>query len=410
MELKQKHHAQQKAAAGKPNLTGIPLQMKQSFERSSGLSFDDVRVHYHSSLPARLGALAYTRGSHVYVSSGQERHLGHELGHVIQQKQGQVRATSELNGVRLNTSPVMEREADALSRQAARGEAIQRCQGPSSQVVQMATYANISAMWQGLCGNPNVETMIQQILAQDPVLNELYQDADQQVSKCDFRESKDPDTAKKIAHIQLNPSSPPLFIIHHTPYSDIKIEWQRVRFIRAIIHELTHAAAGKQYHRNVSGPILNNGLRLTQDTWLNMNLPPASAPPPARSTISDNQMQSFNDQNKQLKANINHLRSVVNNDTVIVNTPSVHNTLIRRLQYIEETGYHHHYDSVLGDMMFYLQFKDLQNMPKMQNTPSYKLMQRMLREANDRRHQRRWFGNNEMPYDFSTASSWFSRY
>ena len=65
MELKQKHHAQQKAAVGKPNLTGIPLQMKQSFEQSSGLSFDDVRVHYHSSLLARLRALAYTQGSHV---------------------------------------------------------------------------------------------------------------------------------------------------------------------------------------------------------------------------------------------------------------------------------------------------------------------------------------------------------
>lgn len=49
--------------------------------------------------------------------------------------------------------------------------------------------------------------------------------------------------------------------------------------------------------------------------------------------------------------------------------------------------------------MLYLQFKDLQNMqnmPKMQDTPSYKLMQQMLREANDRRHQRSGT-DNEMP-------------
>ena len=399
MELKQKHHAQQKAAVGKPNLTGIPLQMKQSFEQSSGLSFDDVRVHYHSALPARLGALAYTQGSHVYLASGQERHLGHELGHVIQQKQGQVRATSELNGVKINTSPVTEREADALSRQAARGEAIQMRQGSASEVVQMVQYPDIDAMWQGLCGNPKDEAMIQQLVTQDPVLNELYQDAAQQVPKCDFRESKNPDTAEEIAHIQLNPSSPPLFIIHHIPYSDIKIEWQKVRFIRAIIHELTHAAAREQYRHNISGSISHKGLNLKHGTWLNMNLPPASAPPPDKSTISDNQMQSFNDQSNRLKANIDHLRSVVNSDTLIVNTPSAHKTLIGRLKYIERTGYHHHYDPVLGDMMLYLQFKDLQNMqniPKMQDTPSYKLMQHMLREANDRRHQRSGT-DNEMP-------------
>lgn len=37
--------------------------MKLDFERRSGLSFDDVRVHYNSDKPARLGALAYTGGA-----------------------------------------------------------------------------------------------------------------------------------------------------------------------------------------------------------------------------------------------------------------------------------------------------------------------------------------------------------
>jgi len=119
MEFRKKQ-ARPGTRAGSPDLTGIPFPMKRSFERSSGLSFDDVRVHYHSALPARLGALAYTQGSHVYVSPGQEQCLGHELGHVVQQKRGRVRATSELGGVKLNTSPAMEREADALWRQAAR--------------------------------------------------------------------------------------------------------------------------------------------------------------------------------------------------------------------------------------------------------------------------------------------------
>ncbi len=96
----------------KPNLTGIPTQMKLNFEQRSGLSFDDVRVHYSSDKPARLGALAYTQGNEVYMGPGQERHLSHELGHVVQQKAGRVRPTGWIGGLPLNDQPELEREAD----------------------------------------------------------------------------------------------------------------------------------------------------------------------------------------------------------------------------------------------------------------------------------------------------------
>ena len=97
------------------NLTGIPTQMKLDFERHSGLSFGDVRVHYNSDKPARLGALAYTQGTQVHIGPGQERHLRHELGHVIQQKLNLVRPTGQRNGVPINDAPRLEREADHLS-------------------------------------------------------------------------------------------------------------------------------------------------------------------------------------------------------------------------------------------------------------------------------------------------------
>lgn len=389
MELKQKHHAQQKAAAGKPNLTGIPLQMKQSFERSSGLSFDDVRVHYHSSLPARLGALAYTRGSHVYVSSGQERHLGHELGHVIQQKQGQVRATSELNGVRLNTSPVMEREADALSRQAARGEAIQMRQGPASEVVQMVQYPDIGAMWQGLCKGVDVTEMIQTAIEQDPVLDELYNDAARQVSKCDFQPTKD----GTLAHVTLNsPASSPPYVILHKEWSNEPIQQQRT-FVRAIIHELTHVAAREQYQRNIPDPAVYKGNTLIGGAWLNMNLPPPQTP----GSVSKEQNRSIQKQYNQLLLNIRYLHSVVKRGKGLPKHAKKY--LVKRLNYMEHDAPHHHYDTVLGDMMFYLQFKGLQG------TPSYGMMQRMLREANDRRHQRRG-ADNESPYPIREWSFW----
>lgn len=94
-----------------PNSTGIPTAMKRRFETASGLSLDDVRIHYHSEKPGRIGALAYTQGTQVHIAPGQERHLPHELGHVVQQKQGLVRPTIRLGGMPANLNPALERSA-----------------------------------------------------------------------------------------------------------------------------------------------------------------------------------------------------------------------------------------------------------------------------------------------------------
>lgn len=113
MEVKLQRQAPQKAQADKPNLTGIPTQMKLDFEQRSGLSFDDVRVHYNSDKPAQLQALAYTQGTQVYVGPRQERHLPHELGHVAQQKQGRVKANRFVNNMPVNIDASLEHEADS---------------------------------------------------------------------------------------------------------------------------------------------------------------------------------------------------------------------------------------------------------------------------------------------------------
>lgn len=97
------------------NQTGIPDRMKSQFEEGSGFLLDNVRVHYNSMLPQRAGAYAYTQGNQVYLGPGQEKHLGHELGHVIQQKQGMVKPTSMINGMPLNDDADLEREADQMA-------------------------------------------------------------------------------------------------------------------------------------------------------------------------------------------------------------------------------------------------------------------------------------------------------
>lgn len=106
---------------GKVNQTGIPRQTKAKFETLSGRSFDDVQVHYNSNKPAKLGALAYTYGTHVYLAPGQSQHLDHELAHVLQQKAGLVRPTAQMRGLPVNTSPELERSADQISRAANSG-------------------------------------------------------------------------------------------------------------------------------------------------------------------------------------------------------------------------------------------------------------------------------------------------
>ena len=107
--------AEEKPKQRGPNLTGIPTQMKLDFEQRSGLSFDDVRVHYNSDKPRRIGALAYTQIPQVHIGPGQERHLRHELGHVVQQKSGGVVPTKKVSGLPLNDDPKLEVMADKIS-------------------------------------------------------------------------------------------------------------------------------------------------------------------------------------------------------------------------------------------------------------------------------------------------------
>lgn len=80
----------------KPNNTGLPDQLKTGIESLSGMNMDGVKVHYNSSRPAELNALAYAQGRDIHLASGQEQHLPHEAWHVVQQAQGRVRPTMQM--------------------------------------------------------------------------------------------------------------------------------------------------------------------------------------------------------------------------------------------------------------------------------------------------------------------------
>ena len=100
------------------NETGLDDRLKAGIERLSGVTLDDVRVHYRSPRPARVQAAAFTQGTHIHVAPGQERHLAHEVWHVVQQKQGRVRATGRVAGLPLNDAAHLEREASVMGAKA----------------------------------------------------------------------------------------------------------------------------------------------------------------------------------------------------------------------------------------------------------------------------------------------------
>lgn len=100
------------------NRTGLPDQLKAGIEHLSGLAMDDVRVHYNSSKPAEVEALAYTKGTDIHVAPGQERHVPHEAWHVVQQMQGRVPATAQVNGVAINDDAGLEHDADVMGSRA----------------------------------------------------------------------------------------------------------------------------------------------------------------------------------------------------------------------------------------------------------------------------------------------------
>jgi hypothetical protein len=109
----------QEQVTARPNNTGLPDQLKSGIESLSGMSMDHVKVHYNSSQPAQLNALAYAQGSDIHVAPGQEQHLPHEAWHVVQQAQGRVRPTMQMKeGIPVNDDAGLETEADVMGAKA----------------------------------------------------------------------------------------------------------------------------------------------------------------------------------------------------------------------------------------------------------------------------------------------------
>ena len=130
------NNAAQRAVAQRPNNTGMPDNLKFGIESLSGFSMDDVRVHYNSSKPATVQALAYTQGTDIHVAPDQEKYLPHEAWHVAQQMAGRVSPTTNINGMPVNDNAALEHEADVMGE-----KAVQKADDKSPQKIE--SYSNV---------------------------------------------------------------------------------------------------------------------------------------------------------------------------------------------------------------------------------------------------------------------------
>ncbi|GAB4411175.1 MAG: hypothetical protein OHK0039_16110 [Bacteroidia bacterium] len=106
----------------------IAAPVREHMESAFGADFSDVKIHADSPKAPEVGALAYTQGSDIHFAPGQldtasskgRELLGHELTHVVQQREGRVQPTGEVQGLPLNDDAGLEREADEMGSKVSR--------------------------------------------------------------------------------------------------------------------------------------------------------------------------------------------------------------------------------------------------------------------------------------------------
>ena len=106
----------------------LPEPTRFKLQDLFGTDLSAVRVHQGGAAPA-MGALAYAQGDDVHFAPGRfqpgtpdgDRLIGHEVAHVVQQREGRVAAPQQHKGA-VVADAALEAEADAFGDRAARGE------------------------------------------------------------------------------------------------------------------------------------------------------------------------------------------------------------------------------------------------------------------------------------------------
>lgn len=110
----------------------MPFLVQRKMESSFGEDFSDVNIQKDSSQSTELNAHAFAIGNDIHFAPGMynpesqkgQELLGHELTHVVQQREGRVQPTVQKKGENINDDEGLEKEADEMGAKAAKGESV----------------------------------------------------------------------------------------------------------------------------------------------------------------------------------------------------------------------------------------------------------------------------------------------
>ncbi|MGB1206180.1 MAG: eCIS core domain-containing protein [Chitinophagales bacterium] len=129
-EAQMKANPLQKQENKSSTSNGLPTEVQMKMENSLGADFSNVNIHKDSKSATDVGALAYAQGNDVHFAPGQfkpntqagQELIGHELTHVVQQREGRVKPTTQAKGLPVNDDKSLEKEADDMGKMAAQGK------------------------------------------------------------------------------------------------------------------------------------------------------------------------------------------------------------------------------------------------------------------------------------------------
>ncbi|SDT12225.1 protein of unknown function [Mucilaginibacter mallensis] len=262
------------SSAGGSN--ALPHQLQQGVEALSGMSMAGTSVHYNSSAPAQIGALAYAAGNQIHLGPGQEQHLPHEAWHVVQQKQGRVKPTLQAKGLAVNDDHALETEADVMGQRAVQpktagdmpasplnnpglqpGDIVQRKIGFEFQAYDSITIEGVSSVANPLT-LPNkdgfkVETDVGKTSNELEIVTEAVEETDAGLIRLThimtkigefMREVDDEKELKKITPFPWKPEVPEdaIFMVksgkHFHPQATVGVKFEKVA---ELIHYITQA-------------------------------------------------------------------------------------------------------------------------------------------------------------------------
>ncbi|NRR23772.1 DUF4157 domain-containing protein [Brevibacillus sp. MS2.2] len=107
----------------------LPDSVQAKMEQAFHTDFSEVQIHPESSVASQIGAVAFAQGNDIHFAPGTyqpetqsgQQLLGHELTHVVQQRQGRVKANVLDASLPINDDPSLEAEADRYGSLAATG-------------------------------------------------------------------------------------------------------------------------------------------------------------------------------------------------------------------------------------------------------------------------------------------------